>query len=113
MSPVGQYYSTLNCPLVILSKMKKYQMSMCCVLCPLEALSFFASRMHGTLIVLKDNVVMYLESLRFQKIASPDDQWHSVIHSDQFCFSRALSIEALFWDIEYMDPFLSDMVLPV
>jgi hypothetical protein len=108
MSPLGQYL-TLNSSLAMQSDMKKYWMSMCLVLHPLEALQFFAC-----------SLVLWLS-------------WNTtLLHTSNPCAPRKLqvqmtsgipsstptnstSVELLvlrccFQEGEYMDPFPSDMI---
>jgi hypothetical protein len=111
MSPVGQY-STLNSPLVILSKTKKCRMSMCHVLRPLEALPFFANRM-ALWLSWKTALSHTLNTCASRKLQV---QMTSGIPSSTPTSSASVELLVLrhcFQDIEYTDLFLSDIVPPV
>jgi hypothetical protein len=50
---------------------------------------------NGTLIILINYVVSDIELLLTQKIASPCDDSHAIIHANKFSFSGTLSVDFL------------------
>jgi hypothetical protein len=51
---------------------------------------------HYALIVLIDDIVRHFDALGLQKKFGPQDHGHVVIDTNQFCFSRAPSVDTLF-----------------
>jgi hypothetical protein len=50
---------------------------------------------NGVLVVLVQNVVLDVITLRFHEVACPADHWHEVISSNDLCFHGALGVELL------------------
>jgi hypothetical protein len=53
---------------------------------PTQILSILASLTRWHSDCPENDVVAHLKSLHIKEIVSPNHQWHSVIHTDQFCF---------------------------